>query len=82
MEPAWNQFDFAIDITNFYAKKKAAMQAYAAVFSGQQEQMLGRVEAADRYYGGLVGVDYAEIFGARSPLLVDEFSVFAKARFG
>jgi LmbE family N-acetylglucosaminyl deacetylase len=82
MEPIWNRFDFAIDVTDVYENKKQAMAAYEAVFSGQQAQMLQRVEYADRYYGGLVGVDYAEIFRCRSPVVIEDLSVFGSARFG
>jgi hypothetical protein len=82
MEPIWNRFDFAIDVSKVYEKKQRAMAAYESVFSGQQAQMLDRVEITDRYYGSLVGVEYAEIFRCRSPLLIDDFSVLGKARFG
>lgn len=82
MEPVWQRFDFAMDVSDFYAKKKAAMAAYEAVFSGQQSKLLPRAENADRFFGGLVGVEYAEIFQCRSPVLIDDLSVFGKARFG
>jgi hypothetical protein len=82
MEPIWNRFDFAIDVSKVYEKKQRAMAAYESVFSGQQAQMLQRVENADRYFGGLVGVEYAEIFRCRSPVLINDLSVLGKARFG
>jgi hypothetical protein len=41
-----------------------------------------KYSAEDRYVGSLVGVQYAEAFRARSPLLVSTPEVFVKARFG
>ena len=82
MEPVWNRFDFAIDVTSVYEKKRQAMAAYQSVFSGKQAQMLPRVENADRYFGGMVGVEYAEVFRCRSPLLINDLSVLGKMRFG
>lgn len=82
MEPVWNRFDFAIDVTQVYNKKHRAMAAYESVFSGNQAQMLQKVEVDDRYYGGLVGVEYAEIFRHRSPVVIEDLSVFGKTRFG
>jgi len=82
MEPSWNRFDFAIEVSKVYEKKQRAMAAYESVFSGQQAQMLQRVENADGYFGGLVGVEYAEIFRCRSPVLINDLSALGKARFG
>ena len=82
MEPAWSGFDFAVDVTETYAQKMAAVTAYESVFSGDQASLLDKYSAEDRYVGSLVGVQYAEAFKARSPLLVDSPDVFVKSRFG
>ena len=36
----------------------------------------------DQYVGSLVGVEYAEVFKARTPLLVTDPTVFTKSPFG
>ena len=82
MEPPWNGFDFAVDVSATYAQKMAAITAYESVFSGDQATLVDKYSAEDRYVGSLVGVQYAEAFKARSPLLVDSPDVFAKSRFG
>ena len=82
MEPAWSSFDFAVDVSATYAQKMAAVTAYESVFSGDQASLLDKYGAEDRYVGSLVGVQYAEAFKARSPLLVDSPDVFGKSRFG
>src|SRR6185369_1161095 len=82
MEPPWSGFDFAVDVSATYAQKMAAVTAYESVFSGDQAGLLDKYSAEDRYVGSLVGVQYAEAFKARSPLLVDSPDVFAKSRFG
>jgi LmbE family N-acetylglucosaminyl deacetylase len=82
MEPAWDRFDFAVDVTDVYDTKLAALRAYESVFSGDHAVLLDRYSAEDRYVGSLVGVGFAEAFRARSPLLVEDPRVFLKARFG
>lgn len=82
MEPTWDRFDFAIDVTPFYEQKQRAMAAYTSIFSGAQKRMPASVEYADRYFGSLVGVQYAEVFRHRSPVVVDDLAVFGKAKFG
>lgn len=82
MEPPWDRFDFAVDVTDTYDAKLAALAAYESVFSGAQAELLDRYAAEDRYIGSLVGVRYAEAFKARSPLLVDDPRVFLPVRFG
>jgi N-acetylglucosamine malate deacetylase 1 len=82
MEPAWAGFDFAVDVSATYAQKMAAVTAYESVFSGDQASLIDKYSAEDRYIGSLVGVQYAEAFKARSPLLVDSPDVFARSRFG
>ena len=82
MEPAWERFDFAVDVSGVYDMKLAALRAYESVFSGDQATLLDKYNAEDRYVGSLVGVQYAEAFRSRSPLLVVGPEVFLKARFG
>ena len=82
MEPAWPGFDFAVDVSATYPQKMAAVTAYESVFSGDQASLIDKYSAEDRYVGSLVGVQYAESFKARSPLLVDTPDVFARSRFG
>ena len=82
MEPAWDRFDFAVGISDVYEQKMAAIRVYESVFSGDQASLLDKYDAEDRYIGSLVGVQYAEAFRARSPLLVDSPEIFRKARFG
>lgn len=82
MEPAWSSFDFAVDISDWYARKRAAIAAYASVFEGKQAQLLERYAAEDQYYGSLVGVRHAEPFQARSPLLIADPTAFARVPFG
>jgi LmbE family N-acetylglucosaminyl deacetylase len=82
MEPPWDRFDFAVDVSDVYDRKRAALAAYTSVFDGDQRVLLDRFEAEDRYVGSLVGVEYAEPFRARGPLLVDDPTVFRKVRYG
>lgn len=82
MEPAWDRFDFAIDVSDVYDLKMAAVRAYESVFRGDQASLLDKYDAEDRYIGSLVNVRYAEAFRSRSPLLVDGPEVFLKTRFG
>lgn len=82
MEPAWSSADFTVDISDSYERKRAAIAAYASVFHGDQAHLVERYAAEDQYYGSLVAVRYAEPFQARSPLLVADPTVFAKAPFG
>lgn len=82
MEPAWDRFDFAVDVSDVYDKKMAAIRAYESVFSGDQATLLDKYNAEDRYIGSLVSVRYAEAFRARSALLVESPEVFLKTRFG
>lgn len=82
MEPPWDRFDFAVDVSEVYELKLAALLAYESVFSGDQATLLDKYNAEDRYVGSLVGVQYAEAFRSRSPLLVEGPEVFLKTRFG
>jgi N-acetylglucosamine malate deacetylase 1 len=79
MEPAWSGFDFAVDITPYHDRKLAALLSYESVFAGAQATLVDKYSAEDRYVGSLVGVQYAEAFKARSPLLVASPDVFTQA---
>jgi N-acetylglucosamine malate deacetylase 1 len=82
MERAWDHFDFAVDVSDVYERKLAAIALYDSVFQGDQTKLLDRYRAEDQYVGSLVGVRFAEPFRARSPLLVDTPTLFQKVRFG
>jgi LmbE family N-acetylglucosaminyl deacetylase len=82
MEPAWPSFDFAVDISDWHERKRAAIATYASVFEGDRARLVERYAAEDQYYGSLLGVRYAEPFQARSPLLVSDPTAFAKVPFG
>ncbi len=82
MESPWERFDFAVDVTEFFPLKVGALSVYESVFQGEQAELLDRYGAEDRYMGSLVGVRYAETFKARSPLLVEDPTVFQPVRFG
>ena len=46
------------------------------------EARLERFRIEDQYVGSLVGVEYAEAFKSRSPLLVVDPTLFLKTPFG
>lgn len=70
------------DVTEAHDLKTEAIDAYRSVFSGPQAGRPERFRAEDRYVGSLVGVEYAEPFKARSPLLIPDPTLFVKAPFG
>jgi LmbE family N-acetylglucosaminyl deacetylase len=82
MERPWREFDFAVDVTGVYQRKTAAIDVYQSVFCGPQAARLERFRIEDQYVGSLVGVEYAEAFKARSPLLVVDPTAFVKTPFG
>ena len=82
MEPAWDRFDFAVDVSDVYDIKMSAIRVYESVFSGDQATLIDKYNAEDRYIGSLTGVQYAEAFRSRSPLLVKSADIFLKTRFG
>jgi len=69
-----------VDVSD--VSKMAAGTVYESVFSGEQATLVDKHSAEDRYVGSLVGVQSAEAFKARSPLLVERPAAFVKARFG
>ena len=82
MERAWTHFDFAVDVSDVYDSKLAAIALYDSVFRGDQAALVDRYRAEDQYVGSLVGVAYAEPFRARTPLVVNTPLVFNAVRFG
>jgi len=82
MERPWATFDFAVDVTTTYSRKIAAVEMYRSVFCGPQATRMERFGSEDQYVGSLVGVEYAEAFKARTPLLVADPTVFTKTPFG
>lgn len=82
MEPAWDRFDFAVDVTSVYAQKLEAVRLFDSVFSGDHAALLDKYSAEDRYIGSQVGVRFAEQFMTRMPLVVDLPTVFQPAKFG
>ena len=84
MEPAWgDSFDFAVDVSDTYERKKQALAEYRSIFDVEEgDQLLNLYEAEDMYIGRLFGVAYAEIFKAHSPLLVDDLTLFKPGLHG
>jgi len=70
--------DFAVDVTNTFEKKKQSLQAYESQFikkEGSVETTLVNgyietVESRERMFGKEVGVQYAEGFLSKKPLLI------------
>lgn len=82
MEPAWPSFDFAVDISDWFDRKRAAIAAYESVFGGAQARLVERYAAEDQYWGSMLGVRYAEPFQSRSALLVSDPTTFVRVPFG
>ena len=51
-------------------------------FTGDRARLLDEYTAEDGHIGSLGGAGFAEPFKARTPLLVSDSEVFAKAGFG
>ena len=75
MEPGWSDTAFAVDVSDVYDRKRAALAAYGSVFTAN-DGLLALYEAEDQYFGRLGGVAYAEIFKAASLLVIDDPTVF------
>ncbi len=82
MEPPWGEFAFAVDVSAVYERKRQLLAAYPSIFEPGVDHLLALYEAEDRYYGRLLGVEYAEIFRSAAPLLVETPVVFAPAPQG
>ena len=82
MEPAWSEFAFAVDVSQFYDAKRRALAAYSAIFQAEGDPLLSLYEAEDQYYGRMCGVAFAEIYRSASPLLVEDPTIFAPGIHG
>lgn len=84
MEPAWGgSFDFAVDVSDTYERKKEALAVYRSIFSVEEgDQLLDLYEAEDMHMGRLFGVAYAEVFKSHSPLLVEDPTLFLPGLHG
>jgi LmbE family N-acetylglucosaminyl deacetylase len=77
MEPAWGEFDFAIDVSDTYHLKQQALAEYRSIFKVDEgDRLLELYEAEDAHNGRLLGVRYAETFRSHSPLAVEDPTVF------
>lgn len=82
MEPPWAEFAFAVDVSAVYDRKRKALGMYESIFHAHDDRLLALYEAEDRYYGRMLGVEYAEIYRSAAPLLVDDPTVFRPAVHG
>jgi N-acetylglucosamine malate deacetylase 1 len=82
MEPAWGTFDFAVDVSEVYALKQAALAQYESIFKTEGDKLLALYEAEDLHMGRLIGAQYAEVFKSRAPLVVEDPTVFTAAPHG
>jgi LmbE family N-acetylglucosaminyl deacetylase len=81
MEPAWADSAFAVDVSDVYDRKRAALACYKSIFS-TDDRLLALYEAEDQYYGRMAGVAHAEIFKSASLLVVNDPTVFAPSIHG
>ena len=82
MEPTWGDFEFAVDVSETYALKKALAE-YTSLFQVEQgDQLLELYEAEDAHMGRLFGLAYAKVFKSQSSLLVNDPTVFLPAIHG
>lgn len=82
MEPPWNDFAFAVDVSAVYDLKRQALAAYQSIFLEKGDRLLALYEAEDQYYGRMLGVAYAEIFRSATPLLLEDPTVIRPAIHG
>jgi len=65
---------FLVDVTDYWDKKIAAMEAYQSQVKGSRElnkaSLIDKIEATCRYFGAAAGVKYAEPFAAHEPICV------------
>jgi bacillithiol biosynthesis deacetylase BshB1 len=74
--------DFVVDVTAAMEKRLAAMRAYRSQFHNpeskepqtvlSQKNFLAAIEARARYFGFLIGVEFAEGFVSRRPPRLDD----------
>lgn len=82
MEEPWQDFDFAVDVTEQYERKLRAVACYESVFGADRDELVRRYGAEDRYAGAQVDVEFAEPFRSRRRLLVEDPTVFQPVRYG
>jgi bacillithiol biosynthesis deacetylase BshB1 len=73
---------FAVDVTEFFPRKMEAIQCFASQFEGDLSQitelypawgrLVDRVTTQCKYFGHLIGVDFAEPFVVRELMAVDD----------
>lgn len=73
---------FIVDVSEFYEKKWAAVHAHASQFHNPQSsemqsrvstpQFLREIEARDRYFGAMIGIECGEPFYVQEALNVDD----------
>jgi len=71
-----------VDVTAGYAAKRAALAAYPSQFRRDPGDtlvtpisdpgFLPRIEARDRYYGGMIGAEFGEPFRERTPIAIPD----------
>ena len=74
--------DFLVDVTEFIEVRRSAMHAFASQFHDpsstepqtklSQRSFLDELEARARYFGSMIGVEYAEGFKSRFPPRIDD----------
>lgn len=74
METPWSSFAFAIDVSDTYERKRAALAMYTSIFA-KADRLLALYEAEGQYFGRMLGVRYAEIFRSASAVLLDDPSL-------
>jgi bacillithiol biosynthesis deacetylase BshB1 len=73
---------FAVDITPFFARKLEAMHCFASQFSGDMKEitelypawgrLVDRITTQCKYFGHLIGVEYAEPFVVKEVLAAED----------
>jgi hypothetical protein len=73
---------FVVDISAFFPRKLEAINCFASQFAGDMKditelypawgRLLDRVTTQCKYYGHLMGVDYAEPFVVKEVMAVDD----------
>ena len=77
--------DLVVDVTATYARKREALAAYDTQFRRDPDDpletpisdpgFLKRIEARDRYYGGMIGAEFGEPFSGTGPVPVRRIEV-------
>lgn len=75
---------FVVDISAYFQKKLEAVNCFASQFSGDMREimelypawgkLLDRITTQCKYYGHLVGVEYAEPFVVRELIVLDDIA--------